>query len=75
MPISEAWRAAPGRLPPPDMERYARESERIMAIFERFTDLVEPVSIDEAFLDVTGSAARSALARRIGRKLKQAIRT
>ena len=57
MPISEAWRRCPqGVYLHPDMEKYARESERIMEVFHRFTDLVEPVSIDEAFLDVTGSA-------------------
>ncbi len=56
------------------MEKYARESERIMAVFERFTDLVEPVSIDEAFLDVTGSARAMGTGEQIGRKLKRAIR-
>ena len=57
MPISEAWRRCPhGIYLPPDIDRYARESEKVMEILGRFTDLVEPVSIDEAFLDVTGSA-------------------
>jgi DNA polymerase-4 len=75
MPISEAWRRCPqGVYVHPDMERYARESERIMAVFERFTDLVEPVSIDEAFLDVTGSARAMGTGDEIGRKLKAAIR-
>ena len=75
MPISEAWRRCPqGVYLHPDMGKYARESERIMAVLHRFTDLVEPVSIDEAFLDVTGSAGRSAPGEEIGRKLKEAIR-
>jgi len=75
MPISEAWRRCPqGVYLPPDMDRYARESERVMAILERFTDLVEPVSIDEAFLDVTGSARALGSGETIGRKLRQAIR-
>ncbi len=57
MPISQAWRACPhGVYLRPDMERYARESRRVMDILRRFTDRVEPVSIDEAFLDVTASA-------------------
>jgi nucleotidyltransferase/DNA polymerase involved in DNA repair len=37
------------------MERYAEISEKIHAIFEKFTPIVESVSLDEAFLDVTGS--------------------
>jgi DNA polymerase IV len=75
MPISEAWRRCPhGVYLHPDMARYARESERIMAVFRRFTDLVEPVSIDEAFLDVTGSARALGTGEQIGRKLKGSIR-
>jgi DNA polymerase-4 len=74
MAISEAWRRCPqGVYLQPDIERYARESERVMAILGRFTDLVEPVSIDEAFLDVTGSARALGTGEAIGRKLKQAI--
>src|SRR5262249_43376039 len=54
-PISRAWRLCPhGIYARPDIARYAGASERIMAIFLEFTDLVEQVSIDEAFLDVTG---------------------
>jgi nucleotidyltransferase/DNA polymerase involved in DNA repair len=75
MPISEAFRRCPhGVYLQPDMGRYARESERIMEILGRFTDLVEPVSIDEAFLDVTGSARALGTGEAIARKLKQAIR-
>jgi DNA polymerase-4 len=75
MPISQAWRRCPhGIYLHPDMEKYARESERIMAVFRSYTDLVEPVSIDEAFLDVTGSARALGTGDEIGRKLKVAIR-
>ena len=75
MPISEAWRRCPqGVYLHPDMEKYARESERIMEVFYRFTDLVEPISIDEAFLDVTGSARAMGTGEEIGRKLKGGIR-
>jgi nucleotidyltransferase/DNA polymerase involved in DNA repair len=75
MPISEAWRRCPhGVYLHPDMEKYARESERIMEIFHRFTDLVEPVSIDEAFLDVTGSARAMGTGEAIACRLKQGIR-
>ena len=75
MPISEAWRRCPhGVFVHPDMEKYSRESERIMEVFQRFTDLVEPVSIDEAFLDVTGSERAMGTGEEIGRRLKAAIR-
>ncbi len=76
MPISQAWRACPGGVYlPPDMERYAAESRRVMEIFGRFSDLVEPVSIDEAFLDVTASRRAlgpgEAVARRIKREIQE----
>lgn len=55
-PISQAWRLCPQAIyVPPDLDKYSNVSERIMAILHEFTDLVEQVSIDEAFLDVTGS--------------------
>ena len=57
MPISRAYRLCPqGVFLPTRMELYLAVSARFMAILERFTDLVEPLSVDEAFLDVTGSA-------------------
>src|SRR5512136_1767019 len=75
MPISEAWRRCPhGVYLHPDIEKYARESDRVMEVFHRFTDLVEPVSIDEAFLDVTGSARAMGTGEAIALKLKAGIR-
>jgi len=75
MPISQAWRRCPhGIYLPPDMEKYAHESERVMEILRRVTDLVEPVSIDEAFLDVTGSARALGDGETIARRLKREIR-
>jgi nucleotidyltransferase/DNA polymerase involved in DNA repair len=75
MPISEAWRRCPqGVYLWPDMAKYARVSGEVMAILGRVTDLVEPVSIDEAFLDVTGSRRALGDGETIARRLKDAIR-
>jgi nucleotidyltransferase/DNA polymerase involved in DNA repair len=56
LPISTAWRLCPqGVFLPVDMPAYIAESERIHRVFESLTPLVEPLSLDEAFLDVSGS--------------------
>jgi DNA polymerase IV len=57
MPISRAYRLCPhGVYLPVDMAKYARVSGEIMAILGDFSPLVEPVSVDEAFMDLTGTA-------------------
>jgi DNA polymerase-4 len=56
MPIGRAARLCPdGAFLPVDMDKYAGVSQEVMAILADFTPLLEPVSIDEAFLDVTGT--------------------
>jgi DNA polymerase-4 len=56
MPMSRAVKQAPHALVvPPRFAAYVEASERIFAIFESATPLVEPISLDEAFLDVTAS--------------------
>jgi len=56
MPMSQALRACPQALVvPPRFAVYAAVSEQLHEIFGRFTPEVEPLSLDEAFLDVTGS--------------------
>lgn len=56
MPVGRAQRMAPQAIfVPPNHGRYGEVSEHIMEIFHSFTPYVEPISLDEAFLDVTGS--------------------
>jgi DNA polymerase-4 len=75
MPIGEAYRRCPhGVYLPVDMAKYAGVSAEIMAILGEFTPLVEPLSLDEAFLDVTGSAALFGPPREIARTIKARIR-
>jgi len=56
------------------MAYYAEISEQIRAVFERYTPLVEPLSLDEAFLDVTGSESLFGSAVSIGQRIKQDVR-
>jgi DNA polymerase-4 len=75
MPIGRAYRLCPSAaFLPVDMPRYVRESERIMAILAEFTPLVEPLSLDEAFLDVTASRALHGSGIEIARRIKARIR-
>ena len=56
MPVAHALRLCPDLVViPPDKDRYAREGRKIREIMLRFTPLVEPVSVDEAFLDLSGT--------------------
>jgi DNA polymerase IV len=56
MPISIAYTKCPHAVfLRPDMDKYAEASHRVFEIFEKFTPEIEPISIDEAFLDITGS--------------------
>ena len=58
MPLRTAYALCPqGIFLPVDGRKYQRASREVMTILRRFTPLVEPISIDEAFLDVTGSRA------------------
>ncbi len=57
-----------------DMRRYARESERIFEIFGSFTPAVEGLSLDEAFLDLTGTARLHGPPAEAGRRLRARVR-
>src|ERR1039457_3974738 len=58
MPSRTAYKLCPqGVFVPPRMERYGEVSRQVMAILHGFTPLVQPLSIDEAFLDVSGATA------------------
>ncbi len=59
----------------PRMERYGEISSQIMAIFEEFTPLIEPLSLDEAFLDVSGALRIFGDALSIAGELKRRIKT
>jgi len=76
MPISRAYRLCPAAtFVRPRMARYAEMSERIFGILRTYTDLMEPLSIDEAFLDVTASQRLFGPAAEIGRMMKARIRS
>src|SRR5436190_16981840 len=76
MPISSARRLCPlGIFVPVRMQHYAEISRQIRAIFLSFTPLVEPLSLDEAFLDVRGCEGLFGPTPEIARQIKQRIRT
>jgi len=75
MPTAHAHRLCPrGVFRPPRFERYGELSERVMAIFERYTPLVEPLSLDEAFLDVTASRALHGTGPEIAAAIRATVR-
>jgi len=56
------------------MARYSRESRRIFEVFERFTPAVEGLSLDEAFLDLTGTERLHGTARQAAERLRAEVR-
>jgi DNA polymerase-4 len=76
MPIRTAKRLCPDCIfVPVRGGEYAKVSREVMAILRRFTPLVQPLSIDEAFMDVTGSRALFGDGEAIARRIKAAIRS
>jgi len=76
MPMAAAIRLCPQAIVvTPRMERYAEISRQVFEILEQFTPLVEPISIDEAFLDVTGCERLLGPAEHIARAVKDRVRS
>lgn len=75
MPSSQARRLCPqGVFLPVRMQRYREVSDRIFQILREYTPLVEPLSLDESFLDVTGCEKLFGTALQIAKKIKNRIR-
>ena len=74
MPVGRAKRMAPHAIfIAPEHHRYSEISARVMAIFQSYTPLVEPISLDEAFLDVTGSQKLFGTGREIATKIRAQV--
>jgi len=75
MPSRTAFKLCPeGVFVYPNMKKYGKVSREIMAILEGFTPFVEPVSVDEAFLDVTGAVWKHGDAVTLARRIKARIK-
>ena len=75
IPMSRAVRLCPQLIiVRPDFKRYREASQNVFAIFRSVTPLVEPLSLDEAYLDVTENAWGEALGQTVARRLKAEIK-
>jgi DNA polymerase IV len=76
MPMSQAMRLCPqAAVVKPDFAKYTAASQAIRAIFGRYSPEIEPLALDEAFIDVTASLALFGSARRIGEDIRAAVRS
>jgi DNA polymerase-4 len=74
IPMSRAVRLCPALIiVRPDFEKYRAVSQQVFAIYRSVTPLVEPLSLDEAYLDVTENAWGETLGVNVARRIKQAI--
>src|SRR5256714_12215106 len=76
MPAIRAERLCPEAVfVPPDCTRYRAVSRMVREIFKRHTDLIEPLSLDEAYLDVSENKAGLPTATQVARTIREQIRT
>jgi len=76
MPISRAFRRCPrGIYLPPRMERYSEISKIVMAILDSYSPEVQQISIDEAFINMTGTERLFGSPRKVAEKMKEEIRS
>jgi DNA polymerase-4 len=74
MPAVRAERLCPDAIfVPPDFTRYRAASKQVREIFARHTDLVEPLSLDEAYLDVTNPKTDFSSATAVAKAIRQQI--
>jgi DNA polymerase-4 len=75
MPVVTAQRMCPNAIfVPPDFARYKTVSQAVREIFRRHTDLIEPLSLDEAYLDVTQNKMQLPTATRVAKMIREQIR-
>ncbi len=75
IPMARAIKLAPHAVVvPPRFHAYVDASEAVFRIFERYTPAIEPLSLDEAFLDVTGSRALFGTAAQLALRIRNEIR-
>ena len=76
MPISEAFKRCPSAVYlTPRMDAYSEESGLIMNILSSFSPMIEQVSVDEAFIDITGSEKLFGTPQDVATKISRAIKT
>lgn len=74
MAMAQAIKRCPGLVVvPPAMEKYRVASRQILAIYRDYADIVEPLSLDEAYLDVTSAAQRKGSATAIAEEIRQRV--
>ena len=74
MPISEAYKRCPDAIYlHPNMERYVAVSQQLMECLQEISPVIEPVSIDEAYLDISGMERLFGSAKEIGQRTKALI--
>ena len=75
MAVAQAKRLCPQLvLMPPDFKKYKLVSQQVHEIFHRYTDIIEPLSLDEAYLDVTQNKLGMEMAVDVAQRIRQEIR-